>query len=554
MIFRYICNYISRWFFRYWYCILLGLGLSFSFPPFYTGFLAYGGLIPVLYWSTHGSLRNAFNCGYWWGFGFVVGALYWIINSTLLGAVMSFWFLPYFNAATVLLCRWLYRRYGGFFFIVFPFIWTAIEYVRTLGVYGFPWLAIAHSQTYYPILLQYADMTGVYGVTFWICIVNVVIYLLYIRVGSYVKENRVKKLVKDFYVYGCISSLILLFTVPVLYGFRVFKQNKWEGKTVKVSLLQGNVDMAVKSDAELRYPTFVLYDSLSREAAKSNPDLLVWPETAVLTWVKMDPEYDILLRKVVYETQIPLLTGAFDYEIMTKDEDSERYYKIYNAEVFYGDYYSSGEWYAKIRLVPFGEWFPYENYITVFRKLDFGEGNFTPGTTYTVFNLRLGPMRITPDTLSRDQIPDNSVRFSSVICFESVFSEFIQKFCNKGAQFLVVISNDNWFGRSSAHYQHAQISIFRAIENRIGVAVCSNSGMSVFIDPYGRVTASSSVFVREILTGAVHYRTQDSGTSFYTRYGEKFSQTVLIISILCIMGAVSLRKSAGGRPASGGKA
>jgi len=451
---------------------------------------------------------------------------------------MSFWFLPYFSAVILLLCRWLYRKYGKLFFIAFPFIWTAIEYIRTLGVYGFPWMAIAHSQTYYPALIQYADSTGVYGVSFWICVVNVVLYMILERIIVYRKKQSLKRIFYDIQLYGYSTALALLFIAPAIYGSQIISSNKWQGKPIKISLLQGNVDMAEKSDAELRNPTLALYDSLTGVAAQSHPNLIVWPETAVLTYIRLYPEYESWIRRVLYENRISVLTGTFDLELFKKGKNSEYSYKFYNAEVFYNDYTSPGEWYSKIRLVPFGEWFPYENYITMFQKLNFGEGNFTPGRTYSVFNLGLKPVIGFQDTSSIIQTPVDSVRFASVICFESVFSEFIRKFCIKGAQFLVVISNDNWFGKSSAHYQHAQLSIFRAIENRIGVAVCSNSGVSVLIDPYGRITAHSSVFVREILTGDVQYRPRDKKVPFYTHYGETFSQIVLIISILFIVGAI----------------
>ncbi|KPK88427.1 hypothetical protein AMJ80_11070, partial [bacterium SM23_31] len=418
--------------------IFTGALVAFAFPPFRLGFLAYVSLLPLLYWSHTGSLKTAFKTGYWWGFGFHTGVLFWIVNSTLLGAAAALLFLPLFIAVSLLLFRWLYMKYGALFLVLFPFLWTAIEYLRTLSVFGFPWQSIAHTQTYFPSLIQYVDVTGVYGVTFWICMLNVLLFMLIERLRKLYREVPFGSILRDSKVLKFALIIVLLLIAPLIYGRQVMNSGAWLGETLKVSLVQGNVDMDEKSDAELRDPSFELYEALSLRAAEDQPDLIVWPETAAITHLNFAPKYDAWMRNIVAAAKAPVLTGCFDAESIVKE--NLQTYKYFNAAVLYRDEESQGTWYAKMRLVPFGEWFPYEDRFPVFESLDFGQANFTPGNKYTIFSLGLKKKQVTDAEILTNPLQKNTVRFSAAICFESVFSDFIQKFSKKGAQFLVVIT------------------------------------------------------------------------------------------------------------------
>ncbi|MFC1513900.1 apolipoprotein N-acyltransferase [candidate division KSB1 bacterium] len=527
---------------QYWIAIISGAVLSLAFPPFKFGFLAYFSLIPVFIWTQKGSLKDSFKTGYWWGFGYHTSVLFWILNSTVVGGILALLFVPLYSGCVFLILRWMNKKFGRMYFMAVPFIWTAVEYIRTLTVIGFPWVSLAHTQTYYPVFIQYADMTGVYGVTFWICTINVLFYLISERKLSFFQEKRIKPMFRDRMLYSYSIGLLILIILPVLYGKNIINMSDWLGDTVKVSLAQGNVDMDIKSDNELRDPTFRLYESLTKEAAKSEPDLIVWPETAALTYFKVSNQskHSAWMRKIVHESNSTILTGTFDYERFMIGEDLIT--KYYNAAVMFENYDSEGIWYSKIKLVPFGEWFPYENKFPFFEKWNFGQGNFLPGKEMTIFELPVKNRSSSTGDNSDEPGNVQKIKFATAICYESVFCDFIQKFCNKGAQMLVVITNNNWFGRTSSLYQHAQISVFRAVENRIGVAHCSNSGISLLIDPYGRVTGESGVFVSEVLTGDVFYRGKDKNITFYTKYGDVFSKTVLSLSGLFIIMGFSRRK------------
>ncbi len=521
--------------------LFLGAVLGLAFPPVPLGFIMYIGLFPILKWSQSGTAGLAFKRGYWWGLGYNAAGLFWFMNSTILGGSLALLYLPLFSAVSLLLFRWVYKKYGMLFYVLFPVLWTAIEYFRTLGVLGFSWMSIAHSQTYYPVLLQYADITGVHGVVFWICVLNVLLFLAFHRARSIdigFTRTAVVHFIKDRQFMLYIVALMICFVVPVMYGVTVMNSGSWYDETVKVSLIQGNIDMAEKTDVQLRDPMFSLYDSLSISAAADNPDLIVWSETAALAFLDFSghQKYNDWMQNIVSQSRASILTGSYGYERIEKN--GEISVKTFNAAVMYDRESLQKTWYGKIRLVPFGEWFPYEDRFPVFQNLDFGQANFTPGESYTLFEVVPGYTKDEPNTKEYANNSNNPILYSVAICYESIFSEFIQKFSSTGAQFLVVITNNNWFGKTSSLYQHAQISVFRAIENRMGVAHCSNSGISIFVDPYGKITDSSSVYVKDTLTSEVYYRDADTIPPLYVRYGEWFSNSFLIVSGIVIVGGL----------------
>jgi apolipoprotein N-acyltransferase len=167
------------------------------------------------------------------------------------------------------------------------------------------------------------------------------------------------------------------------------------------------------------------------------------------------------------------------------------------------------EKYDKIHLVPFGERFPFDDVFPFLKKVDFGEADFEPGGAYTVFTLGAEP-----GTPVRPEV--RGATFSVLICFESIFPELIRSFKESGAQFLVNITNDEWFGRTAAPYQHAEMAVFRAVETRSSIARCANTGVSMLIDPWGRITLQSGLFTREALVGSI---TIVPAKTFFTKHG-----------------------------------
>ena len=497
--------------------MLTAFALAFAFPPFELGFLAYWGVIPFLLLLENKNTGDAFRWGYLVGLIFSIVTLYWISWTTLPGAIATVTVHPFYYAFFAILILPVRRLWPNGYLIAVPFVWTAVEYVRSIGDLGFPWLPLAHTQSYYLSLIQYASYTSVYGVSFWVVSLNVLLLALW-----RFRDNKRR-------VAGIAVVLILFFVTPYLYSLAVIPQSKEPQEQIRVGLVQGNVDPYQKWEKDFVEQNFQLYERLSREVAKIQPEIVIWPETAATTWLCREGREVQRMRHLAGEIAAPILTGIPDCVFL-----SEKDYRTYNAAaLIYGDGRPIPS-YGKMHLVPFGERVPFEDAIPFFKewlaKLEMGEGNWSPGSEIKLFELSPAA------TNGQSQPPARKV--AAIICFESIFPEEVAAFVRQGADLLVVITNDAWFGRPSVPfwlsggiYQHAQIAIFRAIENRISIARCANTGLTMTIDPYGRIQKRAPLFAEAVLADAVPVRQE---TTFFTRHGHVFVHTVSFIALAIV--------------------
>ncbi len=481
-----------------------GVALSLSFPPFKLGFISYFAFIPLLrLLIVERGIRSDFLVGFVWGLAFNTTAVYWIARITLPGAISAILLLSTYSGIFMVAMRPIVRRFGRKGLCISPLMWAAIEYLRSFGDLGFPWTAVGNSQTYYTHFIQFASFTGVYGVSAWVIALNVAIFEV---IGNRGRSSRLA---------GLISAAILM-VLPYVYG-RATVPGEIQGGDVEVALIQGNLLPEEKWGRDGLELSFDIYSRMTREVAKDSVDLVIWPETATPCYLMRFPRYRDFVQDLTDSVGTPILTGAPDY-----DPYSE---KTYNSAFLFIPGSNSYQGYNKMELVPFSERVPLRDILPILGKLKFSGGgfstsDFSKGKEYVVFNLPNG-------------------KFSTLICFESVFPSLVRNFVKAGADFLVVITNDSWFGPTSSPHQHAQIAVFRAIENRVGLARCANTGISMIIDPYGRIAGETPVFSREISVGSVR---KGDRTSFYTRYGDLFSQIAVAISIGFVLAGVFLKK------------
>ncbi len=486
---------------------LTGLAFGLAFPPFRFGFLAYWALVPFFTLLEGKNTKETIRWSYVTGLFVHLTTLYWIGWVTLPGAIGAILFLPLFFVLYGLGHNLLANRLGPQFIYVIPFWWTAIEYLRSLGQVGFPWISLGYTQTYYTALIQYASATSVFGVSFWVVWINVLIYDLLHSL------DNVRKCVR------LLVAIVALFALPLLHGWIVLHQPGQVREKVRLALIQGNIDPYEKWDEAFLDENFTTYERLTNLALRQRPDLVVWPETALPTYIRYDAHYLRWMREHVRNWDVPVLTGVPDYDVYSDGST-----RTYNAAFLFDPNQNEIQRYDKIQLVPFGERVPYQGMLGWFKRLldrlEMGEGDFSPGKAVRVFSFR---KRFEADSLVRD------VRFGTVICFESVFPDLVRKFVARGAEFLIVITNDGWFGRTSGPYQHAQAAVFRAIENRCWLARCANTGISAFIDPYGRVVKRSGLDEEAILVGDVELR---KGETFFSKHGNVFSWAVSLANLL----------------------
>jgi len=496
--------------------LISGTLLAFSFPCHSRNPLAFlfhpawawVALIPLLTALSGAGFKQGFRQGWGAGSVFSLLSLYWVahtqgggpavVGGTLLLAAYLGLFTGLFAGAQNLLLQ----RWGTKALAAAPALWTAQEYLLSLGELGFPWLLLGHSQAVFPALIQHASITGVYGISFWVVLVNVLIYLA-------LSARPRRRL-------AALAGAVLSFLVPWLYARVILPPSGTGEDTVRVALIQPSMTLEEKWGPNGLERSFAALEELSQQAAERSPDLLVWPETAVPCYLRFRPDCRRRAEGLVDGLQIPLLTGASDYDYDRREP--------LNAAFFLRPDTSEMQTYAKMHLVPFGERTPFRDRIPLLRDIDWtvltgdlGPAEFAPGTEPTLF--------------AHPQAP-----FAVLICFESVFPDLVRRSVARGARLLVNITNDSWFGRTAGPYQHAQLSIVRAVENRTAIARCATSGISLFIDPFGRTFQATELFAPAV---AVRDLPVGQGGTWYTGHGDVFARLTLLAAALCLLGTVS---------------
>lgn len=473
--------------------------MSLAYPPLPFGFVIYFALVPLIFALEDKGLSDAFKMGYLFGLVSNSLLLFWIGWATVPGTV----------AAIVLLClytaflTWFYAlvqkrwKKGSLFFL--PFLWVAMEYVRSLTEVSFPWLNLAYTQTYYLNLIQYASFTGNYAVSFWIVCLNLIIYLV-------IKYKQ--------RIVLAISIFAILIILPYIYGGLVMP-GKIEKNNIKIALLQGNIDPKVKWDQRFLDYNIQTFIEMSKKAAKEDVDLILWPETAAPCYLASESLYMHKIQATSDSLNIPLLVGTNDYEV-----DQKGRFSYYNSVFLFKPKVGYPQIYNKIHLVPFSEKIPYDEKLRISDKVQLGQSDFSSGKSLTIFSIPKG-------------------RFATLICFESVYPDLVRSFVKKGAEFLVNITNDAWFGKTQGPFQHARIAVFRAIENRISIARCANTGVSMFIDPFGRVSGATKIFIRTMVVDHISPKFKDT---FYTKHGDWFAQGCFLVSFFVILASLLKRR------------
>ena len=497
-----------------------GALVALSFPNAGLYLLAWVGVIPLLLSLWQKDWRAAFKSGFVFGICYFFGTLYWIYHSMnhyggisfLSSIALVFLLCAYLSLFTAifsgLFCLAYQRTKFPALFLA-PVLWVALEFVRSYALTGFPWSSIGYSQYRLLPIIQVADITGIYGISFLLLAFNGAIAdLLLIR----------KRLAKmplfplSYTISGGVCLLCLMASV-LGYGFyKLYEQRP--GNPVTISVIQGNIEQDRKWEPVYQAEVMATHERLSREALLEKPSLLVWPETALPFVFGSDVPNTARLLRFQKETGTPLLFGS----ILVKASVPQRTELSNSALLLSKDgqiIYS----YDKIHLVPFGEYVPLRNILFFIDKLVVGIGDYVSGRQY---------LRAETDFGS----------FGTVICYEIIFPGLVRKFFVHGGDFIVTITNDAWFGRTAGPLQHFSMAVFRAIENRKPLIRAANTGISGFVDSNGRILSSSGLFSRQVLTKSI---TTDSSLTLYTKFGDLFSYLCIVISIILSVNLFSRR-------------
>ena len=495
------------------YSALSGLLLVASFPTIDIPFLAWIALVPLLLALEGQTVKKGFLLGGIAGIVYFAGTVHWVTNSvhfyggipvvpaSLITLLLCLYLAlyPAVFAAAVVHLRGVHR---ALFFIAAPSLWTALELARTYVFSGFPWALAGYSQYSILPVIQMADITGVYGVSFLIVLVNA-------AAAEFIISRR---------NYPAVIAAVLAVAVAVGYGF-VKLRSAGDAAGVMISVIQGNIEQDKKWDPAYQAEVTGVYERLTREARKQDPDLIIWPETATpfyFTGVNADDrKLSAGLTSFVREQGTPLLFGSPTYEIRP-----DRHIIGRNSAFLMSAGGTVEATYHKIHLVPFGEYVPLRKVLFFVEKMVQVIGDFQGGDEFTVMTVPYGG----PETRKE-------ARLSTVICYEIIFPDLVRRFVDAGAGIVTTVTNDAWFGRTAAPYQHFSMAVFRAVENRVPVARAANTGISGFIDSRGRILEASGIFSEAHLTRKL---TPGTEKTFYTKYGDLFSYACVLLSLILL--------------------
>lgn len=496
-----------------------GLLIAFAFPSYNQAWLSWICIVPLLLAVKRLSIGKAFLAGWLTGIVCMLGIFPWINElhaikklALGLGYVYLGLYFGLFSAITSFVCKWLALP-----FLAAAPVWVATEYLRSHFFFlGFPWGLLGHTQYDNLPLIQVASFAGVYGVSFVIILVNGAVAdfvdYCYMRNKS-VTGRQVAIKYKPIHV-----GLLVFLGVSVVWflGWKTVSRDI-RGKQVSVALIQGNIPQHIKWDPQSKDYIMSKYERLSEEAARSNPQLIVWPETATPGFVLKNMSLYNKMVAIVKRLKTHFLVGSAEYSKFGKFPAKREISG--NTALFFSPQGKVIDQYLKIRLVPLGEYIPYRDIIP-----------------WPDFMLPRSKKNVVMAGKESKPFSLGGIKFGTLICWETIFPDLARRMVNNGADFLINISNEAAFGNTSAPYQMLSMGVFRAVENRVHLLRASNTGISCFIDPFGRVTGrvtknGEELFIEGVSTQTI--RISSPGT-FYTKHGDIFAFCCLLITAIFI--------------------
>lgn len=479
--------------------LLSGVLLTFSFPSFDLYPLAWFALVPLLYALYSSDIKRALLYGLITGLCFNLTAFHWFLSPFLL----QYSNLPWYISIIVYIIVGLYLAlyYSAFAGLVIalrdrlnipihgsaPFVFLTLEFMRAKTLTGFPWELFGYSQYKFIPMIQIADITGVYGISFLLLFSNSTMTLFLKERLRFIHPVR-----------RAFSLFLIMLFICLGYGYLRLNNPETGGERLRISLIQGNVPIEEKLSRDLRVQKSIIdrYGRMTTEVIKERPDLIVWPETAMPFIFGRHKESSESLLDFQKRLGIPLLTGIISFEDGSYS----------NSAIYIKDGRVEGL-YSKIKLVPFGEYNPLGGTSKLIENFDYKQGK-----SLSVFDLK-----------------GNGI--SVLICYEIIFPELARSLVLSGARILLAISNDAWFGDTSAPYQHFSMAVFRAIENRTHLLRAANTGVTGIIDSNGRIVKTAETFVTDAVTADIR---TGSTLSLYSRYGDIFTYLMISLSVLKI--------------------
>ena len=522
-----------------------GVLLALSFPKFGHPSLAWVALAPLLVALTpparlssrDRSLRRALLLGLFTGIIYFTGTLYWITLVMAVYGGLQQWvavlvnaaliaYLALFPAVFAIVMRRLVLAYGPRALAAAPAVWVATELGRTHVFTGFPWVLLGYSQTTVLPVAQFASIFGVYGVSMLVASVSAALAMV-MADGAPEGPPRVRARPersdagRPFRAATAIRFAPIVIVLVVLAGIAAWGARRasaaaWtrEGEAIRVGLIQGNIDQAVKRNESHANAIFQGYISKTREALQRGAEFILWPESSTPFMFGEDVDASSQIRMLARQAQVPILVGSDQVE-----RGPGASFKYYNSAFLVRADGTSGTAYRKMHLVPFGEYVPLKRLLFFAAPLVEAVSDFSAGEEAVL-------------------LPVGNHMVSTAICYEVVYPDLVRQFVVGGSEMLTTITNDAWFGATSAPYQHFEQASMRAIEEGRYLVRAANTGVSGIVDPYGRVLERTDIFQAAVLVGEARFlRT----STYYSRHGDVIAYASTVVTALLLLIAVGNR-------------
>ncbi len=476
--------------------------------------------VPFLIAIQQGSRRQGIVTALFFGTGHFLVQLYWIVSVighygglpiyfSVPALFLLCFYLAMYSVVFALIARGMLAHFSPFVALfLLPAAWVAMDYLKSFLFTGFPWMDIGYGVASVPLLMQSADLFGHFGLSYLVILVN-----CFVSFGLlYPPKQGLPGAGKMALTVGVVFLCVISYS---FYRIKTVNSQLETADTLRVGVVQGNIDQAQKWDPVKQGVTVKGYIDQSSALMQGvdAPELLVWPETALPFFPIRHPLLTVI-SSFLQEKQVFLLTGSPWFEENSPTNDG---IKLYNASLLFANSGAIVQRTAKSHLVPFGEYVPLKRFLPFIAPLVEGVGDFIPGKV------------IDPPSCKNAEI-------GVLICFESIFPDISRKWVDAGANLLVNITNDAWYGKTSAPHQTLAMTKIRAVETRRSLVRSANTGFSAFIDPLGRVAEESPLYVQWRRSRSVPLM---EARSFFVCGGYFFP---LLCLVLTLIGLVVIQK------------
>ena len=501
---------------NYLLAALSGLLLALSFPKF--GHPAFGwvALAPLLVAVYRQPLRRGFALGLVAGTIYFIGTIYWITNvmvrygglnvfvAVLVNAALIA-YMALFPALFALIMARISVRGGARALWLAPMVWVATEYGRAYLFGGFPWVLLGYSQASVLPVAQLASLLGVFGVSALVSAVSAAMaYGAVVGLpAASLRTTNATVTARPIERFAPLAVVLLVVLSVVFWGSRRIVRGDLTraGDPIRVGLVQGNVEQAEKWDDARASSIFANYLRMTRQAIAEGAQVVLWPESSTPFYFEEDRPNADQVRRIAREARVPILVGSdqIEHGVPTR---------YYNSAFLVAPDGSSAGVYRKMHLVPFGEYVPLKRVLFFAAPLVEAVSDFSPGESAVL-------------------LPVKGHLLSTAICYEIVYPALVRQFTRAGSELLTTITNDAWFGDTSAPYQHFAQAAMRAIENGRYLVRSANTGISGIVDPYGRVVVRTDLYKPAVVVEEARFL---RGATVYVRTGDVLADAAAVLT------------------------